>query len=57
MHSTVHSFRTPEGVTLGVDRCRRAGVAQVVAHDVTSTASERLAERVGPGEHRRPARE
>jgi hypothetical protein len=42
---------------LGVDGRRRAGVAQVVAHDVTSAASERLAERVGPGEHGRAARE
>ena len=42
---------------LGIDGRRRAGVAQVVAHDVTSAASEGLAQRVGPGQHRRAARQ
>jgi hypothetical protein len=42
---------------LGIDDGRRAAVAQVVPHDVTSAARERLAERVGPGEHSRAARE
>jgi len=42
---------------LGVDGRRRAGVAQVVAHDVTSAASERLAQLIGPGKHGRAAHE
>jgi hypothetical protein len=42
---------------LGIDDGRCAAVAQVVPHDVTSAARERLAERVGPGEHGRAARE
>ena len=42
---------------LGIDGGRRAGIAQVVAHDVAPAARERLAERVGPGEHGRAARE
>ena len=41
---------------VGIDDRRGAAVAQVVPHDVTSAASERLAERVGPGEHGRAAR-
>ena len=43
--------------SLGIDRGRRAGIAQVVPHDVALTARERLAKRVGPGEHGRAARE
>ena len=43
--------------SLGIDGGRRAGIAQVVPHDVAPTARERLAERVGPGEHGRAARE
>ena len=43
--------------SLGIDCGRRAGIAQVVPHDVAPTARERLAERVGPREHRRAARE
>ena len=43
--------------SLGIDRGRGTAVAQVVAHDVTIAARERLAERVGPGEHGRGARE
>ena len=42
---------------LGIDGGRRAGVAQVVAHDVAPAARERRAEGVGPGEHGRAARE
>ena len=42
---------------LGIDGDRRAAIAQVVAHDVASTASERFAQRVGPGQHGRAARE
>ena len=45
------------GRSLRIDDGRRAAVAQVVAHDVASAASERLAERVGPREHRRAAGE
>ena len=33
---------------LGIDGDRRTGIAQVIAHDVTPAARERLAERVGP---------
>ena len=40
-----------------VDGRRRAGVAQVVAHDVASAAGKGSAERVGPGEHGWAARE
>ena len=43
--------------SLGIDGDRRAGIAQVVPHDVAPAARERLAERVGPGEHGRAARE
>ena len=43
--------------SLGIAGGRGAAIAQVVAHDVASAAGERLAQRVGPGEHRRPARE
>jgi len=43
--------------SLRIDGRRRAAVAQVVPHDVTPAAGERLAERVGPGEHGRAARE
>jgi hypothetical protein len=43
--------------SLGIDGGRRAGIAQVVPHDVAPTARERLAERVGPREHGRAARE
>jgi hypothetical protein len=45
------------GRRLGVDGRGCAGVAQVVAHNVTSAASERRAERVGPGQHGRATRE
>lgn len=40
---------------LGIDDGRRAAVAQVVSHDVTSAARESLAERVGPRKHSRAA--
>ena len=43
--------------SLGIDGGRGAGVAQVVPHDVAPAARERLAERIGPGEHGRAARE
>ena len=43
--------------SLGIDGGRRTGIAQVVPHDVAPAARERLAERVGPGEHGRAARE
>jgi len=43
--------------SLGIDGGRRTAVAQVVTHDVAPAAGERLAERVGPGEHGRAARE
>ena len=36
---------------------RLAAVAQVVAHDAAPAGREALAERLGPGEHRRPAHE
>ena len=36
---------------------RLAAVAQVIANYPASASDETLAERVGPGEHRRPARE
>ena len=42
---------------LGIDGDRPAGIAQVVPHDVAPAARESLAERVGPGEHGRAARE
>jgi hypothetical protein len=42
---------------LGIDGRRCPRVAQVVAHDVAPAARELLAERVGPREHRRAARE
>ena len=45
------------GRSLGVDRGRCTGVAQVVPHDVAPTARQRLAERGGPGEHGRAAHE
>jgi hypothetical protein len=41
--------------SLGIDSGRRAGIAQVVSHDVSPAARERHAERVGPGEHGRAA--
>jgi hypothetical protein len=40
-----------------VRRRRRAAVAQVVAHHAAPPGGEARTERVGPGEHRRPARE
>ena len=43
--------------SLGIDGGRRTAVAQVVPHDVAPAAGERHAERVGPGEHGRAARE
>ena len=43
--------------SLGIDGGRRAGIAQVVPHDVAPAARERRAERVGPGEHGRATRE
>ena len=55
--------RVRSEVAQGVDGCvrvrrrRLAAVTQVVAHHAARTGSEALAERVGPGEHRRPARE
>ncbi len=45
------------GGRLRVRRRRLAAVAQVVAHHAAPAGGEALAERVGPGEHRRPARE
>jgi hypothetical protein len=42
---------------LGIDGGRRSGIAQVVPHDVAPAVRERLAERVGPGEHGGGARE
>jgi len=42
---------------LGIDGGRRTGIAQVVPHDVMAAVRERLAERVGPGQHGRAARE
>lgn len=42
---------------LGINRRRRAGVTQVIAHGMTAAASKRLAERFGPGEHGWAARE
>ena len=45
------------GGRLRVRRRRLAAVAQVVAHDAAPGGGEALAERVGPGEHRRPARQ
>jgi len=41
---------------LGIDGDRRTGIAQVIAHDVTPAARERLAERIGPREHGRATR-
>jgi hypothetical protein len=43
--------------SIGMDGGRRAGIAQVVAHDVAPAARKRRAERVGPGEHGRAAGE
>ena len=40
-----------------VRRRRLAAVAQVVAHYAAPAGGEALAERVGPGQHRRPAGE
>ena len=45
------------GGRLRVRRRRLAAIAQVVAHHAAPAGGEALAERVGPGEHRRPARE
>lgn len=45
------------GGRLRVRRRRLSAVAQVVAHDAAPAGGEALAQRVGPGEHRRPARE
>src|SRR5664280_2105560 len=44
------------GGHLRVRRRRLAAIAQVVAHHAAPADGEALAERVGPGEHRRPAR-
>jgi hypothetical protein len=41
---------------LGIGGDRRTGIAQVIAHDVTPAARERLAERVGPRQHGRATR-
>jgi hypothetical protein len=43
--------------SIGIDGGRRAGIAQVVAHDVAPAARKRRAEPIGPGEHGRAARE
>ena len=45
------------GGRLRVRRRRLAAVAQVVAHHAAPAGGEAFAERVGPGEHRRPARQ
>jgi hypothetical protein len=45
------------GRRLRVRGRRLAAVAQVVAHHASPAVGEALAERVGPGEHRRPSRE
>src|SRR5699024_10135745 len=42
--------RVPGG--LRVEGCGRAGIAEVVADDVTAQAGKSVAQRVGPGEHR-----
>ena len=43
--------------SLGIDRGRRAAVAQVVSHDVTSATSKCLTQRVGLRKHGRSASE
>src|SRR5918994_660507 len=43
--------------SFGINGDRRAGIARVLPHDVAPAARERLAERLGPGEHGRAARE
>ena len=45
------------GGRLRVRRRRLAAVAQVVAHHAAPAGGEAFAESVGPGEHRRPARQ
>ena len=45
------------GGRLRVRRRRLAAIAQVVAHHAAPAGGEALAERVGPGEHRRPTRQ
>jgi hypothetical protein len=45
------------GGRLRIRRRRLPAIAQVVAHHPAPAGGEALAQRVGPGEHRRPARE
>ena len=42
---------------IGIGGGRRAGIAQVIPHDVAPATRERRAERVGPRKHGRTARE